>query len=112
MTYMSEGKTKKRGFYLPEGLNKAWDNFIWPNKQDSSPNAAAALFVYMQLPADMREKARKLAYRSDIEEATKAFIDDINAEYQDRLAREAVESALYDAAKQKQKPGRHSSKAG
>jgi hypothetical protein len=73
---MGEKNIIKRGFYFPEPLLKAWEEFHFPSK-NYSPSASAAFFIYMLLPSDIREKARKAAYQDDIENAQRDFLKQI-----------------------------------
>lgn len=62
MTYMSKGPQKN--FTLPAALRKRWDKFKGTGSKEDSKNAAGALFLFMLMPADVRELCRKAAYKS------------------------------------------------
>ncbi len=63
-----DGNLSKRGYYLPQELLDAWAKFHAPSR-DYSPSAAGAFLVWMALEAELREKARRAAYSSNIEKA-------------------------------------------
>ena len=63
-----DGNLSKRGYYLPQELLDAWAKFHSPSR-DYSPSAAGAFLVWMALEAELREKARRAAYSSNIEKA-------------------------------------------
>ncbi len=60
----------KRGYYLPEDLLEAWQQFHLPSR-DYSPSVSGAFLVWMTLTAEQREKIRKAPYSMDIESAVK-----------------------------------------
>lgn len=101
MGYMNK-KIIKRGFNYPTELLDKWEKFHFPSK-DYSPSASGAMFVYMLLPAHIREKARKLAYRDNLDTASKEFLEYFNLSTEaDTLGVEAVRAALVHAEKIKQ----------
>jgi len=98
-------KNIKRGYNYPEELLEEWEKFHFPSK-DYSPSAAGAMFVFMLLPSDVREKARKLAQRRDLDAAKKEFVEYFNQAAQaDRVASETLKAVLGVAEKTQQGKG-------
>lgn len=71
MTYMA--KTTQKNFAVPSALAKRWTKFQGVGSKESSKNASGALFLYMLMPAHVREVCRAAAYESDIDIAMKNF---------------------------------------
>ena len=71
MTYMA--KTVQKNFSLPSALAKRWSKFQGIGSKESSKNASAALFLYMLMPAHVRELCRQAAYEADISAARQDF---------------------------------------
>jgi hypothetical protein len=61
-------KLIKRGYNFSQEMIKEWENFHKPSK-DFSPSAAGAFLVWMILPPDIREMARKAAYEPNIKKS-------------------------------------------
>ena len=80
-------KSVQKNFSIPEDLSDVWDDFQGQGSKESSKNAAGALFLYMLMPAHVREVCRNVAYHNDIKAAQKNFWIRLSSEYQDsRLA--------------------------
>ena len=71
MTYMPE--TTQKNFTLPLALAKKWTSFQGIGSKESSRNASGALFLYMLMPAHVREVCKAAAYEPDIGVAMKHF---------------------------------------
>jgi len=66
-------KTTQKNFTIPLALAKKWQSFQGVGSKESSKNASGALFLYMLMPAHIREICRTAAYESDMALAMKNF---------------------------------------
>jgi len=65
-----EEKNIKRGYYFPEALLKAWEEFHWPSKTfGTSPEGAFLIWLALRDFPQIREAAGRLAHNSDINTA-------------------------------------------
>jgi hypothetical protein len=101
----------KKGFYVAPPLARAWDEWL-TNKQDNSASAAAAMFVFMLLPPEVRELAKQLAKidriktRRDLTAAQREFRETVETLSPEQITYEAIQRALIATATQKQSRGR------
>lgn len=65
---MAAKKNIKKSFYLPPDLVEAWEKFH-PSGRNYSSSAAGAIVVWLALTPDIREKAIREAYQTDVKEA-------------------------------------------
>lgn len=64
---MSE-KNSKKSYYLPDTLMNCFAEWCKPGR-DYSPSVAGAVLIWMVLPPDIREMARKAACEPDIKKS-------------------------------------------
>lgn len=79
MFYMAKNSSaksslKQKNFTLPKKLIRAWAKFLpKEGSQESSKNAAGALFLYMVMPDHLQQLVKSMAYESNIETALTEF---------------------------------------
>lgn len=113
MFYMNSEKIKK-SFYWPKELVDRWQSFL-TNDNDGSASSSGAAFVFMLLPADMREEAKHLAKRDDIASAINEFIESLNRPRQEipfERVRDAVNRTAKQQASRRRKPVKPEQSAG
>jgi len=71
MTYMM--KPVQKNFSLPPALADKWDQFQGVGSKESSRNASGALFLFMLMPAYLRDLCRSAAYEADLAAAMHNF---------------------------------------
>jgi len=84
------GKGVQKNFTLPRPLAKNWDKFQTKGSKVSSANACGALFLYMLMPASVRDVARCVARESDFDAARKLFWEKLGSVSQDALLAKAL----------------------
>lgn len=100
----------KKSFYIANVLVEEWDDSM-TNKQDNSASAAGAMFIFMMLPAEIQQRAKRLCKpdrlktRADLDAAKREFIETISLPPQ-QLAYEVVQQALIGAKGKKQSRNR------
>jgi hypothetical protein len=65
-------KSVKRTYYLPPKLLKVFKEWCSPGR-DYSPKIAGAIFLYMLIGGNVRERCEKLAYSEYVEKSLKEF---------------------------------------
>lgn len=65
-------KSVKRTYYLPPKLLKVFKEWCSPGR-DYSPKVAGAIFLYMLIGGNVRERCEKLAYSDSIEKSLNEF---------------------------------------
>ena len=88
MVFMT--KRVQKNFSLPKALAANWDKFQAKGSKESSANASGALFLYMLMPATVREAARSVSHESDLNAARKLFWEKLGAVSQDALLAKAL----------------------
>jgi len=78
-------KRVQKNFSLPKVLAANWDKFQTKGSKESSANASGALFLYMLMPAAVREAARSVSSISELDAARKLFWEKLESLSQDAL---------------------------
>ena len=87
-------KGVQKNFTLPKSLAKNWNKFQPKGSKESSANASGALFLYMLMPASVREVARSVAHESNFNSARKAFWDTLERISKDALLAKVLLDAV------------------
>lgn len=107
-------KIAKRTYYLPQKLMDVFKGWCLPGR-DYSPKVAGAIFFYMLIGGNVRERCEKLAYSKAVEKSLNEFqalLGDEIAEIESTLLTDdLLKEAKAVLAKYEQKPAQKPSKS-
>ena len=106
----------KKGFYVAPVLVKEWDDAM-TNKNDNSASAAGAMFIFLLLPAEIQQRAKRLCKpdrlntQADLDAAKREFIETMSLP-PEQIAYEVLQQAVIGAKGKKQSRRRKTARSG